>query len=371
MKNNFRKLTAAVLAAAMTLTMSAVPASAEDDGTVIVVLGDSVSSGAQVVRNENGEFETTYLEVDYVDMICATYEFCTLYDYSVDDCTIPDLLTTLEDEAVQAALESADLILVSVGMHDMMDDFMDTSWSFMDKFGFEKFADVFTAQLADYGVTESDLQNYAADLTYAVKKNRAAAAANMLTLGEKLSVYSNAQVVYQNAYNCIDTVENFSELSANRQMAYSTICNTVSNNLNDSTDGSVNHSLNQIADLYDATVIDVHSAFKGYAYQYVNLDELDLNPSAEGHRLIADMIIAATAELKTGDVDNDGAVSATDASLILLHAADTGAGGSGTLYNNQELAADVNGDGAADATDASKVLIYAAIEGSGGTPTWD
>ncbi len=368
MNRTLRKCTAALLAAAMTLSAGAVSASAEETKK-IVVIGDGTVTGAQVVMGDNG-FETSYLDKSYADIVAEALG-AQVQDFSSDDMTLTDAITLLDDARTQQALADADIILVSVGMHDTMDMFMDTAWGFMETFGFEKFADVFSAQLADYGVGESDLQGYASDLTYAMKSKRAAAASNMTALGEKLSVYTDAQIVCVNAYNCIDTVENFSALSANRQMAYSTICSTVSNNLNDSDSGSINHSLNLLAESYGFDVVDAHSLIKGYAYQYVNLDELDMYLNAAGHALLADAVLAVTAALPTGDVDGSGAVDSTDASFILIHAAQVGAGEAGIFADNQLAAADVDGDGAADATDASKVLIYAAIIGAGGTPSWD
>ncbi len=369
MNKHFRRCAAGLAAAVMALSAGAVSVSAEEEAKKIVVLGDSISTGAQV-RRVDGEFVTTYLDKTYVDFVSEALG-AEVTNFAVDGYTTADLLASLETAEVQQALEEADIILVSIGLHDMMDDFMDTAWGFMDEFGFAQFADVFSAQLADYGLTETDLQNYCADLTYAVKSHRAAAAANMLEIGEKLSVYSDAQVVYQNVYNCIDTIENIDELSAKRRDAYNMVCNIVTNNLNDETSGSVNDSLNQIASSYGCDVIDVFTGFKGYAYRYVNLDELDMNPTAEGQAWIADAVLAAVVELDTGDVNGDGTVDAADAAVVLKHAANIGTGGSGIFTSNQVTAGDVNRDSVVDATDASRILIYAAQIGSGGTPSWN
>ncbi len=66
-------------------------------------------------------------------------------------------------------------------------------------------------------------------------------------------------------------------------------------------------------------------------------------------------------DLLVGDVDEDGLITATDASNILILAAEMGLGYEPTF---EELyAADYNADGNADATDASLILIFAAEEG--------
>jgi len=89
-----------------------------------------------------------------------------------------------------------------------------------------------------------------------------------------------------------------------------------------------------------------------------------------------------------GDANNDKMVNANDAAVILVYAAERGAGGNPTLsdseYQSMErttyFLADVNegsrncgnGDGTSlDAIDASAILTYSAIAGSGVTPDWN
>ncbi len=78
----------------------------------------------------------------------------------------------------------------------------------------------------------------------------------------------------------------------------------------------------------------------------------------------------AIPEFSLGDVNLDGVVDATDASMILIAAAADGAGQDTGLTEEQLTNADVNIDGAFDATDAAYVLQYAAAAGTGysGTP---
>ncbi len=68
-----------------------------------------------------------------------------------------------------------------------------------------------------------------------------------------------------------------------------------------------------------------------------------------------------------GDADSSGLVDATDASLILIAAAEAGAGAQSSLFLSQLNAADVNADSTFDANDAALVLEYAAYAGTGGT----
>ncbi len=80
-------------------------------------------------------------------------------------------------------------------------------------------------------------------------------------------------------------------------------------------------------------------------------------------------LIDAQGSVSLGDLNTDGMVDATDASALLIAAANAGSGAESGLTAAQEAAADLNGDGAFDASDASLILMYAAYTGSGGTMT--
>lgn len=361
MKHRMHKMTAALAAAVMLLTGTATVTAAEDT-TKIVVLGDGISSGAGLAEGEK----------NYVELVQAYIGTAEVQNFAVENNTMPALLEQLEDAQVQAALSEADMILVTIGMHDAVDPFMETAHGFMDEFGFAKFSDVFTALLEDYGLTEDMLQDeYAPQLIEAAKRNRETAAADMLLVGEALSVYGD-KVVYQNVYNPIDTIENLSELSTKRRLAYNMICNPVSAALKGSdSETSVNRSLQQISEQYGCGVVDVFTGFDNYAYRYVNLDELDVHPTAEGHQWIAVEVLAAAGALKKGDTNGDGVVNTVDAGDVLVHAAYVGSGADPTLSAGKQTAADVDGSGKCDSADASAILVYAAEAGSGKVPSWD
>jgi hypothetical protein len=67
----------------------------------------------------------------------------------------------------------------------------------------------------------------------------------------------------------------------------------------------------------------------------------------------------------------DGEVDATDAAAVLIHAASTGSGGTGTISGNELVAADVTEDGEADSVDAARILVYSAALGADGKPSWE
>lgn len=67
-----------------------------------------------------------------------------------------------------------------------------------------------------------------------------------------------------------------------------------------------------------------------------------------------------------GDVNDDGAIDASDASDVLKEYAILATGGSSSLTAEQRLAGDTNGDGTVDASDASNILAYYAYIATGG-----
>ena len=72
-----------------------------------------------------------------------------------------------------------------------------------------------------------------------------------------------------------------------------------------------------------------------------------------------------------GDVNEDGSVDSSDASLVLAEYAKIQTGGAGEFTKTQLEAADVNKDDVVDSSDASKILAYYAMISTGKKPTWD
>ena len=72
-----------------------------------------------------------------------------------------------------------------------------------------------------------------------------------------------------------------------------------------------------------------------------------------------------------GDVNVDGTIDASDASIVLAEYALIQTGNEPTFTEIETISADVNKDGIVDASDASKILAYYAMISTGKNPTWD
>ena len=225
----------------------------------IVVLGDSIASR----------------EDSYVSILqdCADVQ---IQNFSGENYTTGDILNCFSDETIQNALANADIILINAGEHDITDKFLETTHGFMEQFKFERFLDVFTAQLQDYGFTsEDDLLPYSNQMAAALRTNQYSAAENVQKINQELEQYSNAKIIWQTAYNMLDNIEIYDQLSTKRQMAYNAImrpARSVLNGTDNGTDDSWKRLNDHIKDFganhENASVIDVYEGFLGNAYLY-------------------------------------------------------------------------------------------------------
>ena len=128
---------------------------------------------------------------------------------------------------------------------------------------------------------------------------------------------------------------------------------------------TVNPLIRELGDAYGYTVVDAYALFDGKA-DYTAPEALDPYPTGAGYQALGTALLEA---LDTpvpegwtyGDVNRDSSVNASDAALVLIHAASVGAGSDGTLTLVGELlAADFNRDGNVNASDAAQILIKSA-----------
>ena len=136
---------------------------------------------------------------------------------------------------------------------------------------------------------------------------------------------------------------------------------------------------------FEKTVIE-----NGTVIEISNIEEIPVtagsvyNEVIEGNKTVAlecdldnngviDQTVNAIDEVDAmlGDVNDDGMVDSSDASLVLAEYAKIQTGGAGEFTDIQYKAADVNKDDVVDSSDASKILSYYAMVSTGKKPTWD
>ncbi len=99
-----------------------------------------------------------------------------------------------------------------------------------------------------------------------------------------------------------------------------------------------------------------------------------VSPSSSGSKTYmfkSDSFKLEVASCLLGDVDNDGAVNSSDASLVLAEYARIATGADAAFTSLQQYAADVNTDDAVDSSDASSILSYYAYIATGGSGTME
>ena len=317
----------------------------------IVIIGDSVST-----RSGLHDGELSWPE------IIQDYAMCQIQNFSDAGNTTADILTSLDTPEIQTALAQADMIFISAGMQDIMDEFLFTSRNFMTAFGFETFPDVFTANLAEHGFSsEDELIPYATQLNTLLRLHKNDIARNIQKINEKLSACSDAEIIWQTCYNLLDNVEFYPDLSPKRQTSYQSMIDTADSVLNE----SLNLYLRQFADQNRHYLADVYADFHGNAWQYTNLYQLNPEPNALGHARIAESLISTAHLSRMGDIDGDDLIQASDAAVILQHSANTGSGMAGILDDAQSFAADVDENDEITSQDAAQILTYAACQGAG------
>lgn len=115
--------------------------------------------------------------------------------------------------------------------------------------------------------------------------------------------------------------------------------------------------------------------FNGFFFSYDSYIELgrkyDLNKEKISSVLKAYAEENTDTATKMGDIDGDGIVDSTDASLVLAEYSRHQTGKESTFTAEQKKNADTNKDGLIDSSDASRILAYYADISTGKTPTWD
>lgn len=376
------KILSAVLTASMTFSV-AVPfqVNAVEKNSSIVLLGDGVFTGAGLSESDRSCVE-----------ILDSLTDAEIRNFAFDNATTTDVLAQLDSEEVQAALAGADVVIVSAGMHDIFEPYIEAAQAQLEKFEvdyswhLDNITELFYMRPSDIGVSSDNIDTlateYTSPLSRAARQNRNAAAENLENIGQRLSMYPNAKVIYVNCFNIMDTLANLSELSAKRQDSYNLVKRPVGACLN-SDKVNVNGAIRNNATNYGSAIVDTFTGFAGRAYEYSYLPVLNVNPSRTGHEWIAMEILSAIGEdentrvqdyLTIGDTNCDGQVDATDAAKILMHSASYGGGYAGYFGNYAHRIANVTAMGKSvdndniDSIDASLILQYAALKGSGENP---
>lgn len=261
------KKTPIILAAALTVSATAVGASAADSS--LIVLGDSITTGYGLDGYIAGDNSSA--AGSFANQLALNY---TSYNnFAVDGRTTEQLLTALDDEDVSAALSGADTIVISIGGNDFLQPMISA---------------VMSAALSDPDIMNAfsgnaDETDYM-DLMQKMTETIVAAAQEVDTdkvcqnindiLAAVKSSAPDAQVLILTVYDPFEGVTGMEVLDvvAREKLA------------------ELNSGIADAADANGADIIDVFTAFKGNALGLTNISKMDIHPNADGHSLIYSLL---------------------------------------------------------------------------------
>ncbi len=382
MKKFSVRMTSVSLAIA-SLAVLPLPANAAD-AQKLLVLGDSISAGYAVEGGQYGYY-------DYLTQ-CMGYEMTNL---AVSGYETTDLMAQMADEEVQAAIQAADVISISIGANDMLTPFMKYINSIMEEG--ESYQELFTRL-----DTEGSLVSHVSKLSGYVRPNIEEAKTNLVQIEtDLLALNPDVTIVMQTIYNPVEYDEAAIEASGYGS-SYKLLHNYVRNSTN-----MINEA---ILALEHSRVADVSAAFEGTGWIYIRVQEQDVHPTQLGHALIGATVLNAMgitegeipamaitfdrlttddaavlpdndravmepfimALYDRGDANNDGNVDSIDAvlalrqynSAVIMNAGDI-------LEPLGKYAVDTDQNGALEPTDAIGILRYYALFLGNPDITWE
>ena len=216
----------------------------------------------------------------------------------------------------------------------------------------------------------------------------------------------DAQVIIQTVYDPLQLEESF--IKKNYSSSYSEVLDQ----LVPSVEKILASFSTQLEGIKGIKTADVHSTFTskdpssayGCAYYFDKMQEgnTDIHPNQAGHTAIASTILNVIGEdhkyesnllsstfaklgdienypvnaynsyveaagMAPGDVDLNGFVNSSDATLILSDYSSVSTGGDNIIPDRLRGSADINGDNKIDSSDATSVLVYYSYLSTGGT----
>lgn len=238
---------------------------------MLTVLGDSIASGYGLSEYTAGNNYSAPLS--FGNMLGAEFE--SYRNFAVDGRTSRQLLDALSapNEALEAAVKDADVIVVSIGGND----FLQPMISAVKKAAlgdYELFARIlsegFSADMP--GEYLQKILTSALDAAKGVDIQKTAA-----NIKECVNIISkenpNARIILMTIYDPFSgsvLLKAASDVAKERlSILNSAICELESENVN---------------------IIDVYGAFDGRAGEFTNINRLDIHPNAEGHNKIYELL---------------------------------------------------------------------------------
>lgn len=276
-----KRIIAAASAAVMALQLTSCSFKARDLVTVkhdipvppqMLFLGDSIPAGYGLDGYNAGNL---YNCDSYANILFDRYKTeladkCghDMVNKSVSGAESDELLELVESGDLDAELDKADAVVVSIGGNDMLGIML----GLLDKLGYD-------AETGSFDMGNINLLQAASMVTSMDSEVDAALdrfAENIVLIADEINNKTNGELYIQTLY---DPLEYFSKFSTVTDFSGEKI-GKFNQIIRDNSDGRY-------------TVVDVALDFKGRAAELTNIKNFDIHPNADGHRVIAENIDAA------------------------------------------------------------------------------
>lgn len=417
-KKSIKRGIAAVCTVATAVSGTAVTAFADDTAAVAAPPVTVVAIGDDCLAETNGTSPANYV---------AAYLGGTAINDAKIGTTSGQLVNDLsQDQNLQNDVASADVVLVSVGVNDLIEKVLYENTDLVDLSTCKTLKDVANGLSTDTTKLASANKKLASELPALVET----IAANLqIVIGNIQALNDSADIVVQTVNNPLGVDYNDASgildgVSNNRRAVISYLYTyldaalaggEITNMLLEPMTIAPENSLNQqIQNIPGVSVADFYLPYvgargeKAIGFTLSNIFDLNMTFTPVGQVLLAAAAIQSTnklacgsgsviadayaatgedASLKTlrasadaiitsaaantavtytmGDADANGSITAADVSLLLTCAAQLGAGVGSSLNPLQRKAMDADGNGALNARDAAIWLSYAAQSGAG------
>ena len=292
-----RKLWAMIMCICMFTTIFPVQALAADETPSYVALGDSITTGYGLSDEEVA-----------FPVLVAGETGTTLTNLAVDGETSASLLEKMNDADVSAAVQSADVITLTIGGNDLMnalyayladkDPTLGTPDEIADKFSNGSFTGNLPS-LIEYIISFPISENY----TTALQNFES----NLKAIISQIKLYnSDVKLVVATQYNPYGHIDTsmISIFFDNIDVALA-VFETGVTALNKMINTDINYS---VADVYTAfkNANTAENQLCNASFSLSDID-LDIHPNAEGHKMIAEVVIDAIGTLPTPEPEPENA----------------------------------------------------------------
>lgn len=280
------------LSAAIAVCACGMAAQAEGfDNTA--VLGDSIATGYGL---PGYSAEDNSAAPSFGNLIAQ--EGGEYVNFAVDGRTSSELLMSLAEPEVSAAVANAQSIIISIGGNDFLQPMLTAIQTALS--GNPEIYTALTTGTLDVTdpttavVLEQVLQSV---MTAMTEVDPAASVENLAQIVAAISTLNpDCEIYLLTVYNPFDGAAGFKGLDSLSQLAEQLL-------------GVVNASIAQIAVTCDnVAVVDIYSAFKGKADEYTNIAYWDIHPNTAGHSVIYDLLCEQSDGFADTDVPVDGDV---------------------------------------------------------------